>query len=70
MKREELGSGTFASKDGKNWEPAKQVPYYPSWLENLKCAFGFHELVNSSKYEGVHVCFRCGKRRIVKYLAH
>lgn len=61
---------TQSSKDGKHWEPAKEVPFYPNWIENLQCAFGFHKHIESAKYDGVVVCFRCGKRKIVKYFAH
>lgn len=53
-----------SSKDGKNWEPAKQVPYYPTFIERIKCAFGFHELMDSKKYVNTKVCFRCGKRSV------
>jgi len=48
--------------DGK-WQKAKQVPYYNSGINWLKCLLGFHEHYVSRKYIGTLTCFRCGKRK-------
>lgn len=55
-------NNTQAFVDGK-WIPAKQEPYQLYGIEAIKCAFGFHELVQSKKYAHTKYCFRCGKRK-------
>lgn len=45
------------------WQPAKQEPYQLYGIQMIKCAFGFHELVQSKKYAHTKYCFRCGKRK-------
>lgn len=55
---------TQVSHDGgKNWEQAKEEPYYNMGIEWLKCLLGFHEWAISKRYRGTLTCFRCGKRK-------
>lgn len=48
--------------DGQ-WQSAKQEPYALYGIEMIKCALGYHELIQSKKYAHTKYCFRCGKRK-------
>jgi len=54
MQRNELGSGNFQSKDGKNWEPAIPEPYHRNLYEWLLCKLGYHSWPQFSKRYILH----------------
>jgi len=38
-----IDAENLESKDGVNWYPAEEYPYYPNILERIQCFIGWHK---------------------------
>lgn len=46
------------------FQPAKQEPYYPVFVEKVQCFLGFHHYAISAILRGTKECYKCGKRKV------